>query len=248
MTRRGLLVTSLAQFGFPLFAEPAQLHWITLNSTGAVRDANWPDSATPIAVGSLLKPFLALAFLANHRQAPVIECGGIADGCWRPGGHGRQDIVAALANSCNVYFSQLAAVTDRAALDAACLSYGLSCPPRTWTPSRLIGLDGGWPQAPISVARAFAALGRGSRNGAVRTVLAGMAQCAESGTGRALALPCFAKTGTACCVHAHNNLVDGYVVAIYPMDQPRHIILASRHNTTGAHTARFIKRIADGMV
>ncbi|MGA8028053.1 MAG: penicillin-binding transpeptidase domain-containing protein [Bryobacteraceae bacterium] len=244
MTRRSFAAIALAELGVRSFAEERPLHWLALNLTGEVRDADWPGVAKPVCLGSLLKPFLALAFLATHRQSPVIECRGTLAGCWHPQGHGRQDIVSALANSCNAYFLQLAATLDRAALDTTCLSYGLASPPRIWAPPRLIGLEEGWPQAPLCAARAFAALARNNHDVHARTVLAGMAQCARSGTGRAVNLACFAKTGTARCSHLRSDCVDGFIAAIYPMDQPRYIILASRHNSSGANAAAVIKPLA----
>ncbi len=236
MTRRDFLAGTLA------LATARPLNWIVLNRAGEVQNANWPDPAQPVSVGSLLKPFLALAYLSTHAQAPIIECRGAISGCWSPQGHGRQDIVAALANSCNVYFLQMTANLNRAALDLTCLSYGLSSPPRNWPPSRLIGLDDGWPQAPLSIARAFAALARNRRDPHVEIVLAGMARSARSGTAQAAGFPCFAKTGTARCSH-HRGLGDGYVVALYPLDEPRYVALIMRHNTTGANAAKDLKSV-----
>jgi cell division protein FtsI/penicillin-binding protein 2 len=245
MTRRSFLTVPLAPLASRVLATESPPSWIALNLAGDVRDSNWPNPAAPVSLGSLLKPFLVLAFLSTHGQSPVIECRGAIAGCWHPQGHGRQDIVSALANSCTVYFMQLAASVDRAALDLTCLSYGLSSPPRAWAPSRLIGLEQGWPQAPIAAGRAFAALARDRQETRVRTVLAGMAECARAGTGRAVDFPCFAKTGTAPCSHLRRGSGDGYIVAIYPMAQPRHIILAMRHNTTGANAATAVKPLAD---
>lgn len=241
MTRRSLLSAPLA---LRILAAEIPLRWIALNLDGEVRDSNWPNSDAPVSLGSLLKPFLALAFLSTHQQSPVIECRGASAGCWYPKGHGRQDIVSALSNSCTVYFLQLAANLNRAALDTTCLSYGLSSPLRAWAPTRLIGLGQGWPQAPVVAARAFAALARDRQDARVETVLAGMARCARSGTARAVNFPCFAKTGTAPCSHSPGGSGDGYIVAIYPMDQPRHILLAMRHNTTGANAATQMKPLA----
>lgn len=245
MTRRNLLTLPFAPFVLRALATEGPPFWIALNLAGDLGDSDWPNPAAPVSLGSLLKPFLVLAFLSTHRQSPVIECRGAVAGCWHPQGHGRQDIISALANSCTVYFLQLAASVDRAALDLTCLSYGLSSPPRGWAPSRLIGLEQGWPQAPIAAARAFAALARDRQEPRVRTVLAGMAQCARAGTGRAVDFPCFAKTGTAPCSHLRGGSGDGYIVVIYPMDLPRHIILAMRHNTTGANAATAVKPLAN---
>ncbi len=233
MTRRLFL------FSVSAMCVPSALRWIAMDSTGNILDLNWRASNNPASFGSLLKPFLALSYLATHAQAPMIECRGI--GCWSPRGHGRQDLVTALANSCNVYFLQLAQTVNRAALDLTCVSYGLALPPRSWPASRLIGLGDGWPQIPLAVARAFASLARDRADSRVKLVLAGMQRCSQMGTAKQLGFPCYAKTGTAPCSDPRDGLGDGFVIAMYPLDQPRRIILLSRHNTTGAVTARSVK-------
>ncbi len=247
MTRRDLLTSVLASSGAYALPIQALPNWIAVNLSGDIRNANWPQTGKPVSVGSLLKPFLALATLATHPQAPVVECHGAKDGCWLLQGHGRQDIVAAIANSCNVYFLQTAASLNRAALDLVCLSYGLASPSRSWPPARLIGLGDGWPQAPLPIARAFAGLARNSRDPRVQTVLAGMARCAHSGTARAVGISCLAKTGTARCSHSYAGCGDGYVLAIYPLDQPRYVLLMTRHNTTGAAAAKDLKPLINSL-
>lgn len=239
MTRRSLL-----SIPFALAAAETSSRWLAMGVGGDIRDSNWPDADRHVSLGSLLKPFLAVAFLATNREAPVVECRGTADGCWFARGHGRQDIVSALANSCNVYFLELAARVNRAALDSMCLSYGLAVPARNWQGSRLIGLGEGWPQTPLAAARAFGALGRDSQAQSVQAVLAGMAQCARSGTGRSVNWPCYAKTGTVKCSHVRGDHIDGYIAAIYPLGQPRSVILAMRHGATGANAASLVRPLA----
>ena len=216
-----------------------------MNRAGATRDDHWPDAQQSRSVGSLLKPFLALSYLATHSESPVIECRGAMERCWLPQGHGRQDIVSALANSCNAYFLQLSANLNRAALDLTCLSYGLLSPPRSWSATRLIGLEDGWPQAPAPIVQAFAELARNRSDGHVQTVLAGMLRCSRSGTARAAGFACFAKTGTARCSHLTSGGGDGYALAMYPVDQPKFIVLVMRHNATGAHAAKDLKPLVD---
>ncbi len=236
MTRRTFLVSAAAS----MWSVPGR-QWIAMDLAGNVRDGNWSDATHAVSLGSLLKPFLALSYLSTHAQAPIIECRGAAAGCWYPLGHGKQDIVAALANSCNVYFRRIAETLDRAALDLTCLAYGLTSPPRSWKSARLIGLGNGWPQSPFAAARAFALLGRNRTDARVKTVLAGMARCARAGTAKQIGFACYAKTGTAPCMHGHGGLGDGYVVALYPLDQPRRVVLLVRHNMTGANAAKDLK-------
>jgi cell division protein FtsI/penicillin-binding protein 2 len=192
-------------------------------------------------MGSLLKPFLILAYGSTHAHFPEVYCGGARDGCWFKKGHGKQNIVTGLANSCNAFFLSLAGAIDGAALDSVCLTYGLTRPERGAKAAGLIGLGDGWPQEPGSVAEAFARLVRNRKLQNVDTVLAGMARCAAAGTAREAKIACFAKTGTAPCSHLPRASGDGFVVAIYPMDQPRTVLLLAHHNATGAMTAREVR-------
>jgi cell division protein FtsI/penicillin-binding protein 2 len=188
----------------------------------------------------LLKPFLALAYLETHSEVPVIHCAGASEGCWYSPGHGRQDMIGALANSCNVYFLQIAETLNRAALDLTCISRGLALPSRAWPASRLIGLKEGWPQTPIAIVKAFSSLARDAADSHTGIVLAGMLRCCQSGTAKAIGVPCYAKTGTALASERH-DLGDGYVIAVYPVDQPRTVLLLGRHNATGAEIAKSVK-------
>lgn len=237
MTRRMLLASTLA------FASEGPVSWLALH--GSAETIDWPNAAQPRSVGSLLKPFLAFAYLSTHREAPAIECLGRRAGCWKLQGHGRQDIVSALANSCNAYFLEMTAGVNRAALDLTCLRFGLSPPARSWSSRRLIGLDEGWPQEPMAIARAFAGLARDSADQPVQTVLSGMLRCSLSGTAQAVGLPCFAKTGTARCSHVPGGDGDGYALGMYPVDRPRSVVLLMRHNTTGANAARDLKPLLE---
>ena len=49
--------------------------------------ANTFHSPTPIPVGSVVKPFLAAAYLKSH-PSPTVVCHGHPDRCWKAGGHG----------------------------------------------------------------------------------------------------------------------------------------------------------------
>lgn len=234
MTRRSILLAAVSAIG-----GRASTRWIAADVQGRIRESNWPDTGQAVCFGSLLKPFLALAYLATNSQPPVINCLGAAAGCWYSHGHGRQDMVAALANSCNVYFSRIAETLNRAALDLICVSYGLAPPSRSWPGSRLIGLGAGWPQAPLAVVHAFGLLASNAAEPHARVVLNGMRRCSESGTARGIGLRCYAKTGTAAPSQRYDS-GDGYVVAIYPVEQPRTILLFARHNATGAEAAKQI--------
>jgi cell division protein FtsI/penicillin-binding protein 2 len=238
MTRRSLLFSVVAA------TRTAGPQWIALQLADRVELHDWPALNSRVSLGSLLKPFLVVAYGATHAAYPVVRCLGALSGCWFPPGHDTQDVIAALANSCNTYFLHIAQTLDRAALETVSLRYGLQSPDRSLAPASLIGLSGGWPQSPLSVARAFAALAANASDYHVQTALHGMARCATQGTARAAGFRCYAKTGTAPCTHVPRAPGDGFAVAIYPPEQPRHLLLVERHSTTGANAARDLKSLA----
>ncbi|MGA7415767.1 MAG: hypothetical protein WBW33_35175 [Bryobacteraceae bacterium] len=233
MTRRSFHFQIAALFA----AASPSLRYLVLDIPSQRLSANWPDSRSSISFGSLLKPFLILAYAKTHARFPEVMCYGTASGCWLPKGHGKQMVCPALANSCNTYFLALAAGIDRAALANVCLEYQLSPPSPTSAPASWIGLKEGWPQSAEPVLRAFHHLVQNRSNPTAAVVLTGMVLCARKGTGKAAALHCFAKTGTAPCSHTPPAEGDGFAVLIYPTDAPRLILLAAQHGTTGAHTA-----------
>ena len=97
------------------------------SSTHRVMASHWDDMAKPVPVGSLVKPFIALAYGRKHDfRYPAYFCHGSADGCWLSRGHGRVDIGAAIADSCNAYFLSLAARLDPEDLEPITREYGLS--------------------------------------------------------------------------------------------------------------------------
>lgn len=240
MTRRSFMAAALT----PLAPE-SQIEWIALDVPGGPRSVKWQNRAQSVSFGSLLKPFLVVAYGMTHSSFPIVNCLGVQTGCWNPRGHGRQDVIAALANSCNTYFLQVTARLSRPALDRMCLSYGLSPPDRSDEPNRLIGLGDGWRQTPMQAAEAFANLVTNAADPNVRIALRGMEQCARKGTAKAIGMPCYAKTGTARCSHNRRGLGDGFVAAMYGLDQPRHVLLVGQHNTTGANAAKNVMPLSD---
>jgi hypothetical protein len=218
--------------------QPGAICWLTLNLQHGATTIHWPGHLQPVNLGSLLKPFLALAFAATHSAFPKVTCHGARDRCWRTHGHGEQDVVGALAHSCNAYFLRLSGLIDRAALDATCLTYGLALPARTLRPDDLMGLGAGWRNSPMAAAQAFARL-------TDATVLRGMAQCAVSGTAKNVGIACYAKTGTAPCSHTPRAAGDGYIAVLYPVGQPRRVLLLQHHGTTGAEACRDVRQRLD---
>lgn len=228
-------------------ASESQVEWIALDISGQSRSIEWQNSEKSISFGSLLKPFLVVAYGVTHSSHPIVNCLGSHSGCWNPRGHGQQNVVAALANSCNTYFLRLATELNRPALDRVCLSYGLTPPDRSDDPSQLIGLGDGWRQTPTQATEAFANLARNADDPTVRIALRGMEQCARSGTAKAVNLSCYAKTGTARCSHNRRGLGDGFVVAVYALEQPQHVLLIGQHNTTGATAAKNVRPLSNAL-
>jgi cell division protein FtsI/penicillin-binding protein 2 len=228
-------------------SETGQLRYLALESPSGKRIEVWPGQDREAAsFGSLLKPFLVVAYGRTHESYPTVECRGVASGCWSQEGHGRQTLVPALANSCNPYFLALGGAVDRAALRSMCLEYGIAEPPAGATEVDFIGLGAGWPQTPAAVLEGFHRLVQTRSNRSVKLALDGMRLCAQRGTAKEAHLDCFAKTGTAPCRHHPAAEGDGYAVLIYPVDTPRIVLLAMKHGTTGAHTAALAGELLRG--
>jgi hypothetical protein len=209
-------------------------------ASGHVICARWPSVERPAPLGSLLKPFVAIAYGETHGfRYPQVMCRGAADRCWKAAGHGRLGLRRALAESCNAYFLALARETS---IDGG--RFGLPSPAADSTPEDWIGLNGGWKISPIAIARAYGELHNSD-------VLEGLRLSACEGTARALGLKAYAKTGTARCVHRPSAPGDGYAIALYPTDVPRYTVLVQLHGAPGSSAAQIAGRILitvrDGM-
>jgi len=209
-------------------------------ATGQVIAEHWrePQIASP---GSLLKPFVALAYSRkNGLVFPRLDCTG--ETCWLPGGHGRIGIVEAIAHSCNTYFRQLAISVTPAEVGFESARLGLRAPPPSSTPEALWGLSSDWFATPHELLRAYTELVRRRSEPEAAFVLKGLRRAAREGTAAALAarLPqdAYAKTGTAECKHARNADGDGFTVAVYPADAPRYAVVTRVHGQTGRVAAR----------
>jgi len=221
----------------------SELSWILLDRAGNVLAQRWDAPNEPIPPGSLVKPFIAIAYAEQYGgRFPHVRCLGTSSMCWLPRGHGDLDLEHAIANSCNGYFLSLAANLDREAAIRRLRTFGLAGPSSVADARTLIGLSPGWRETPLALARAYLAL-LDYPSLAVRTrVLGGMAGAASHGTaeavdadlGQDLAL---AKTGTASCTHTPRGPADGFAVVLLPADQPRYLLLVRMHGTTGARTA-----------
>jgi hypothetical protein len=210
--------------------------------SGEILAERWPNADTPIPIGSLIKPFTALAYEQARRPFPAVVCHGRRDLCWLPAGHGSMTLEAAIAQSCNAYFLSLA---QRVSVEQANTVLGAYALPPVNAASKsyaLVGLSSDWQVAPLILARAYAQLAKNTNRERNAEIFAGMRQSAQAGTARAisLALPgasALAKTGTAHCTHTPRATADGFTVVLFPADDPRIVLLTRVHGVTGAAAA-----------
>jgi hypothetical protein len=212
----------------------------------------WPDFDRPVAVGSLVKPFTALAYAESHGgRFPRIPCTP-QSGCWLPAGHGLMDIQRAIAHSCNAYFRSISEQLGRQDLAAVTARFGISPPPLQAAGGAFFGLGDDWRIAPASLVRAYQELLKRAAEPAVKQIIAGLKDAAGQGTAagvsRALGGPtALAKTGTAPCVHRGGTLRrsngDGYALVLYPAEQPRYTLLVRVHGGPGREAANLAGEI-----
>jgi cell division protein FtsI/penicillin-binding protein 2 len=208
------------------FNDP-DLSYLVLDENGQVIAQRWEHPERELPVGSLVKPFVAVAYGQTHPTSPLFRCTGKKT-CWLPRGHGTLNIREAIAFSCNSYFHQLIA---GAGPDLA--------PELKNYPVRLAsnGSAEAW-AAPLPLAEAYLELTRHPRDAAVVPVLQGMTLSAQKGTGKAagealLPISAMAKTGTAPCTHAKKAPGDGFALVMSPADHPRAVLLVRLHGRPG---------------
>ena len=210
-------------------------------TTGTILASNLePDR--PLPLGSLLKPFTAIAYGETHSFVyPQYECKGAAGGCWRPRGHGRLGIVEAIAHSCNAYFRALASDLSAQDVSTALAHFGLNAVDPRANPAALFGMGDAWRATPRELLRAYLEIAQRSTQPGAREVIQGMRLAARSGTGEAVSArldaDALVKTGTAPCTHSRRGPGDGYALAIYPADTPQFALLVSLHSAPGSHAA-----------
>jgi cell division protein FtsI/penicillin-binding protein 2 len=218
------------------FPDPRLSYLLTDCAANREICSRWTHPMDPVPVGSLVKPFTALAYGETHGfRYPAFICSGAR--CWLPAGHGRMEINTAIAHSCNAYFLELARDVAPEALGSVVQRFGLSAPDPGVDPSMLIGLGAGWRISPFAIARAYSELIARSFDPGVREILAGMALSGQSGTGRGVGRGAYVKTGTAPCSHESREGGDGYVIALYPTSAPRINLLVRVHGVPGAAAA-----------
>ncbi len=214
--------------------------------SGAVLASRWEHPETPIPLGSLVKPFTALAYGERHEyRYPAHICRGTATGCWRPGGHGAVNLTSAIAYSCNSYFRLLTADMSAAELAPTATRFGLKPPSPEVAGADLAGFGEAWRISPLAMTNAYLELNRRREEPGLRLIMNGLAQSARHGTGAAVdrALvrsysEALAKTGTAACTHTMHAPGDGFVVVLAPAEQPQLLLMVRVHGAPGSQAAK----------
>lgn len=219
------------------------ISYLLLDSSGSVLAERWP-SQSAVSPGSLVKPFLAVAYAEQHGgQFPVVRCLGTRGRCWLPAGHGALGLEEAIAQSCNAYFLALANGFDRRRAAQTFTRYGLSGPAAEAKDESLVGLGSAWKEPPLTLARAYLKLVTEQPSAVQSKITRGMLASAERGTARAVDAAlgedaALAKTGTAVCSHTPRSAADGFTLVLYPAAQPRLLLLVRVHGITGADSAK----------
>ena len=219
---------------------------LDLRANSVIAD-KWTASDKAIPIGSLVKPFVALAYAESHGfHFPEHNC--VSGTCWLPQGHGKLGIVRAVAMSCNSYFTALAEDVSAQQVIGVAHRFGLSGPPTNAMPAALAGRYGEWQESPRALARAYVELLSRNTQPGIEEILTGMRASAEDGTGAGVSramprLSVLAKTGTAPCTHSPHAPGDGFVIAAWPGDSPRTLILLRQHGHPGALAAVTVGRM-----
>jgi hypothetical protein len=224
------------------FASP-DISYLLLDHSGSVLAERWP-SQSPVSPGSLVKPFLAIAYAEQHGgHFPRVLCRGTRTRCWLPVGHGSLSLEEAIAQSCNTYFRELAIATDRQRAAQTFVHYGLNGPDALARSDSLIGLGTEWKESPHAIAKAYLAIERERNSSLQAAILKGMLGSAEHGTAHSIDTAlgknaALAKTGTAVCSHTPHAAADGFTLVLYPAAEPRLLLLVRVHGVTGSTSAR----------
>jgi len=237
---KSLFAQSAAQLLAREFASPDISFLLFDARSGALLSSRWDHPQKPIPLGSLVKPFAALAYAAQHNyQFPAHVCRGEASGCWQVRPHGSLNLASAIAYSCNSYFRALAATLTGEQILPIAQQFGIEPPAADLTGSPLMGLGDQWRISPLRMAHAYLELIHRRDQPAVGEILAGMAQAADYGTGSAVGhalkhSDALVKTGTAPCTHAHPAPGDGFTIALVPAAQPEILLMVRVHSVPGA--------------
>lgn len=205
--------------------------------------ARWDEPHRPVPLGSLVKPFTALAYAQRHEfKYPEFVCLGSAGGCWLPHGHGHIGMAEAMAFSCNAYFRAIASNVRTEDVSAVLCRFGIQSTLEGLPAQALAGLGHDWKMSPGEIVRAYCELATQPAEAGTGELLRGMALSARAGTGSAVGravrgAATLVKTGTAPCAHPRQGPGDGYVIVVYPAESPRLALLVRVHGVPGAQAA-----------
>jgi hypothetical protein len=231
------------------FSDPGISYLVLDAQSGSVVASRWEEAEVPIPLGSLVKPFAALAYGQQHEyRFPSYVCRGTATGCWLPHGHGSVALTQAIAYSCNSYFRSLTEGMTSADVVPTAVEYRLDLPAQEVSGVALAGLGNRWAVAPLHAARAYLELVRRREQPGIREIVAGIRESARSGTGEEvsrslLRTDALVKTGTAACTHAQHGSGDGFVVALSPSDDPKILLMVRVHGVPGAEASKVAGRM-----
>lgn len=226
------------------FPDPNISYLLFDAGTGRLIASRWERPDIPIPLGSLLKPFAALAYGERHNfRYPSHHCRGTATGCWRPAGHGEVDLVSAIAHSCNSYFRMLTSDLSSTDILPVAARFGIDPPDNDTQAAALAGLGSRWKISPLHMALAYLELVHRRYEPAINQIADGMEQSARQGTGaevdRLLTAPnALVKTGTAECMHRRHAPGDGFTIALVPADDPKLLLMVRVHGVPGAEAAK----------
>ena len=220
-----------------------EISYLLMDASGNLLAERWA-SQEAVSPGSLVKPFLAVAYGEQYGgQFPIVRCLGTRSRCWLPRGHGPIGLEEAIAQSCNAYFLELADGLDRGRAAQTFARYGLAGPAAGATRESLVGLGTAWKETPLALAKAYLQLEREQRSAIQSRIVKGMLGSAAHGTAREVDAAlggdaALAKTGTAVCSHRPQGAADGFTAVLYPAAQPRLLLLVRVHGVTGAESAK----------
>jgi cell division protein FtsI/penicillin-binding protein 2 len=228
------------------FSDPKISYLLVDAANGERIAAHWENSEEPVPVGSLVKPFAALAYAQHHESFPHFYCHGSADRCWLPRGHGEMNLSSAIAHSCNAYFRKLSRQLPREDIDETIRRYGAGELQSNAPLISYYGMEDAWQMSADQIVFAFRKLASSEDRGAAE-VRQGMMLSAKEGTARVVSRSvrggALAKTGTAPCSHKAKASGDGFVLVMFPADSPRNLLLVRVHGSTGAKSAEVAARM-----
>ena len=242
--QKSLFAQASAQALNQNFSNPDISFLVLDTRTGELLASRWDDPDRPVPLGSLAKPFAALAYGEQHAfHYPTHTCRGSQSGCWRPGGHGEMNLTSAIAYSCNSYFRALTEDLHAGDLAQTANRFGIEAPDSQASGMDLAGLGPRWKISPLRMAHAYLEMFQSRDNPAVIQILAGMERSAQKGTGaevdRALGHKnALVKTGTATCNHVQRAPGDGFAMALAPAEYPRILLFVRVHGVPGSQAAR----------